>query len=293
MTVTTDKSGVYTDFQGLARLRNQAASDAPAALKEVGKQFESLFIQMMLKSMREATPKDPIFGSQDENTYRDLFDKQLSQELSARGGLGLAEIIVRQLQSKASDPPAPVSGSPVPMQAVSSRADAAGSSPAAFVHAVWPDAERAAKSIGVAPEVLVAQAALETGWGRDLIRDASGRSSNNLFGIKAGADWQGATVEVPTVEYRDGVAVTEHATFRAYDSPAAGFDDYVNLIRGHPRYREALAQAGDAKAYATALQRAGYSTDPHYADKLQGMLGSQALAQIPTGRRVAGGGSPA
>lgn len=283
MTVTTQQSGVYTDFQGLERLRSQASADAPAALKQVGKQFEALFIQMMLKSMRDATPGDPLFGSQEANTYRDLFDKQISQDMAARGGLGLAEIIVRQLQSHV-DAASASTTKPAAAGTLSSASASGGyASPADFVQATWPEAEHAAKALGVAPEVLVAQAALETGWGADVIRSADGRSSNNLFGIKAGADWQGPTVEVPTVEYRDGVAVTEQAAFRAYDSPAASFRDYANFIQAHPRYREALAHAGDSQAYTAALQQAGYATDPHYADKIQGVLGSRALAQAVAG----------
>lgn len=289
MSETTPSSGVYTDFQGLARLRSQAAANAPAALKEVGRQFESLFIGMMLKSMREASPGDPLFGNQEASTYRDLFDKQVSQDLAARGGLGLAEMIVRQLQTRVDAAPASAA-SPAPEGAPSASAGASDTSPTAFVQALWPEAARAAKAIGVAPEVLVAQAALETGWGRNVIRGADGGSSNNLFGIKAGADWQGATVEVPTVEYRDGVAVTEQARFRAYDSPAASIDDYVNYIQSHPRYREALAQGGDPQSYATELQRAGYATDPRYAEKIQGVLGGEVLARALAGLKPVDGG---
>jgi flagellar protein FlgJ len=133
--------------------------------------------------------------------------------------------------------------------------------PAEFASALQPEAEAAAKRLGVQPAVLLAQSALETGWGKHVSADRQG-SSNNFFNIKAGPDWHGPTVTVQTIEYRDGVAVREAATFRAYASPAESFADYVQLIEGSPRYSAARAEAADGERYLRELQRAGYATDP-------------------------------
>ena len=154
------------------------------------------------------------------------------------------------------------------------------SSPAEFASLVWPHAERAAARIGVAPEVLVAQSALETGWGRHVMQHRDGVSSHNLFGIKADRRWQGDKVHVSTLEYRDGVALNTRANFRAYQSFEKSFDDYVDFLQRNPRYREALQTTADPAAYFDALQRAGYATDPAYADKIKRILDSEPVRQI-------------
>jgi flagellar protein FlgJ len=289
MTTANASTNVYTDFQGLAQLRGKAAVDAPAALKEAGKQFEALFIQMMLKSMRQATPGDPLFGNKEGDLYRDLFDKQISQNMASKGSLGLADIIVKQLQrnaqlqQSASDTATQAAAKTAPGSdhGASVQSDArnkmAYTSPSAFIKDIWPHAQQAAKQLGVAPQVLVAQAALETGWGNGIIRHADGRSSNNLFGIKAGGTWQKDSVTVPTVEFRDGQAVKDKASFRSYDSFASSFEDYVQFLQGNPRYKEALTHAGNPEQFAAALQQAGYATDPQYAEKIQNVLGGDTL----------------
>ena len=152
------------------------------------------------------------------------------------------------------------------------------SSPTSFVKAIWPYAQASAEKLGVDPRVLVAQAALETGWGRGVIRHADGRSSNNLFGIKGGGSWQEETVSVPTLEYRDGVAVKERALFRSYDSLATSFHDYVQFLQNNPRYKEALMHVGDPQQFTSALQEAGYATDPRYAEKINQLIGGDTLA---------------
>jgi len=287
MTAAIPSSSVYTDFQGLAQLRLKAAKDAPAAIKEVGKHFEALFVQMMLQSMRKASPGDPLFGGQEGELYRDLYDKQISETMTSQKTLGLADIIVRQLQQHAQshqavEPSAVPTTPPAPVAAASKQAAAENaaiySSPSTFVKAIWSDAEQAAGQLGVDPQVLVAQAALETGWGRGVIRHADGRSTNNLFGIKAGSAWQKETAAVPTIEYRDGVAVKQVAAFRSYDSPTASFQDYVQFLRNNPRYKEALLHAGDPRQFASALQEAGYATDPRYAEKMSNVLNGDTLA---------------
>ncbi len=151
--------------------------------------------------------------------------------------------------------------------------------PATFVNALLPLAERVGAELGVDSRVLLAQAALETGWGQKLIARTDGSSSYNFFNIKAGRNWQGDVATVPTVEYRNGVAVRERAAFRAYQSPEQSFADYAQLIANSPRYRQALAQADDPRAYIHALGRAGYATDPNYADK---------VLQVMNGRHMSG-----
>ncbi len=156
--------------------------------------------------------------------------------------------------------------------------DARPGTPEAFVARIWPHAQRAAAELGVCPKVLVAQAALETGWGRHMIRGNAG-DANNLFGIKTGGRWSGETVTAATSEFRNGTRVQENAAFRAYRSIADSFGDYVALLKNSPRYAAALGQ-GTARAFANALQRAGYATDPQYAAKLT------AIAEGPTLNRA-------
>jgi flagellar protein FlgJ len=284
---------LYNDFQTIAGLRSDARRDAEGSLEEVAAQFESLFVQMMLKSMREATEKGGLFNSHQLETYEQMHDQQLSLELSGRGGIGLTEVLVRQLRSSADPAAAPDADAPAdfdispyrlqpfpspqavlgPQAPTASAPDkqAVAGTPADFVQRLQPLAEAAAQRLGVDPEVLVAQAALETGWGKHVVSDHSG-SSHNLFNIKAGADWRGPTVSVPTLEYRDGVAVRETASFRAYASEAESFADYQALIESSPRYRAALKSAADGEQYLRELQRAGYATDPRYADKVISIL---------------------
>ena len=281
---------VYTDFQGLAQLRAAARAHSPQALRQAAQQFEALFIEMMLKSMRKADFGDSLFDNRQVRFYRELFDHQLALQLSRTHTFGLARMLIKRLGGAEGTRTAPAANTsaagtaaPVPRPATvtpgapSEPAMRDYDTPADFARAVWPDLQRAAAALGVSPRVLLAQAALETGWGRNVIRRPDGRSSYNLFGIKAGGPWNGERVAVPTLEYQDGVAVKTLAQFRAYATPAAAVNDYVALLREDPRYREALAQAGDARAFAAALQRAGYATDPGYAHKISAVLGSRAM----------------
>jgi flagellar protein FlgJ len=295
MTVNSQANSVYTDFRGLSQLQYKAATDSPKALKEVGQHFEALFIQMMLKSMREATPDDPYFSGKGEALYRDLFDKQISMTMAKKSQLGLADLIVNQLrhnipsqnsnQNKDVQPQA--ANQPLSPKAAIDRDGrvsagavdkSAYATPSAFLKDIWPHAQQAAKQLNVDPHILVAQAALETGWGKSIIRHPDGSSSNNLFGIKAGATWHKDTASVATLEYRDGIAIKEHARFRAYDSLAESFQDYVDFLQNNPRYKNALASVGDPRQFAAALQGAGYATDPQYADKIQNVLNGDTMA---------------
>ncbi|GAB4356913.1 MAG: flagellar assembly peptidoglycan hydrolase FlgJ [Gammaproteobacteria bacterium] len=293
-------ASVYTDFHGLAALRHQAQTDKSAALRQVAEQFEALFMQMMLKSMRDATLEDGLFNSSQGEQYRDMLDSQLSLELSRGRGLGLAEAIVRQLgggtpepprseghgrfspqETGAVKPPPPVSAKtasePAQLTSAPRVPDTAEipdytESPFAFVQHILPYARKAASLLGLGPEVLIAQAALETGWGRGVIRDAAGESSHNLFNIKADSRWDGPVVAKRTLEYVDGVAVLEQANFRRYSSPVQSFEDYVDFLRSSPRYQEALQHDGDPARFVEGLQSAGYATDPDYANKIKEIM---------------------
>ena len=299
-----------TDFSSLAKLRYKAQTDQSSALREVAEQFEALFMQMMLKSMRDAKLSDGLFDSPQSDQYRDMLDTQLSVNLSQGRGLGLADVIVRQLgggdgvetPTPTSEvrgrslpnmvPPRPevhasahpsgessVTPSQVAVEEVSAPTSVELSSvadytatPMDFVRAVLPHAREAAAMLGLGPEVLIAQTALETGWGQGVIRDHHGDSSHNLFNIKADARWDGPVVAKRTLEYIDGVAVQQRANFRRYDSPVESFKDYVEFLRTSPRYQGALQHGGNAHRFLEELQDAGYATDPNYAYKIKGIL---------------------
>lgn len=288
---------MYTDTQGLSQLKLEARTDSrdPETLRKVAHQFEALFTQMLLKSMRDASFGNDLFESEENNLYRDLYDRQIALLLAKQKGLGIADMLVRQLAPNVDEQRpagAPVPGAaaapvparpavgPVPAPAPRASAEpaaAAFSAPADFVAALAPHAEAAARELGTRPEALLAIAALETGWGRAIMRSPDGRLSHNLFGIKADRRWDGATVTAQTIEFEDGVAVRRREVFRAYDSYAESFADFARFVRANPRYQEALAQAADPKAFAAALQRAGYATDPAYARKVSAILDGRAL----------------
>jgi flagellar protein FlgJ len=299
MTIPINKGSadVYTDFGGLAALKKSVRSNDPGALRQVAKQYESLFTRMMIKSMRDAVGKDPIFGSDQEESYQGMYDDQLSIELSKGKGLGLADVLVRQMQhltgsdqtdatdAKVTGGTAAVTPQPdvkagLRLFKQTSSAGQGASAPVTseaqsrFISELWPAAQEAGQQLGVDPRNLIAQAALETNWGKHVPSDASGRSSNNLFGVKAGGQWSGSSVSVGTQEYQNGVAVNTKGEFRAYDTRAQSFQDYVSLLRNSPRYAAALNTGGNVHAFASALQRGGYATDPDYASKISSIAGS-------------------
>ncbi len=303
MNASIDSARIYTDFEGLSRLKAEARRQSPEARREVARQFEALFLQLMLKSMRQAS--DALGGTDSEQLrfYRQMFDQQVALELAGSRGLGLAEVFERQL--RAGDGAArrmqggmEVPGRrPFPERAATAVEEAAlgpftesdwpPAGPEEFVRALWPAAEQAAARLGADPEVILAQAALESGWGRHTPRDARG-DSHNLFGIKADGSWRGERVSRPTLEYRDGVAVRERAEFRSYGSPLESLQDYVSFLRGNPRYRPALERAGEGIGFVRALQEAGYATDPAYAEKVERILRSDAFADAVARARSAG-----
>lgn len=267
-------SDFYADFQALAALRGEAGREARshATLQRVATEFEALFLQMILKNMRATALAEDPFASDEQKHYLEWFDAQIAAHLARGRGLGIARLLTAQLD------PAP-SGSVQSLGEVNPAGrvrttvaqtlatDGLGQSREQFVRTLWPHARRAAQALGVSAQALLAQAALETGWGKSVPRHPDGRTSHNVFAIKAGPDWTGERVRVATLEYEDGVAVRRHADFRAYGSYEEAFADYVRLLATTPRYRAALGQ-GEAEAFASALQEAGYATDPQYARKI-------------------------
>jgi flagellar protein FlgJ len=249
------------DFKQFAGMRRAADANDPAALREVARQFESIFTKMMLESMRSASFGDPLFGSDQTEMYQDMMDDQMAVQLSSGRGIGLADMLIRQLshggQAGGSSPPA-VDGQPAGLPVTDAQRRQ-------FIEDMLPHAREAARKLGVDERSVIAQAALETGWGTSRPADASG-DSHNYFGIKAGSGWRGERVSSNTTEFTDGVAATERAQFRAYGSVAENVGDYVRLLSS--RYAGALNTGSDTQAFASALQRGGYATDPRYADKL-------------------------
>ncbi|RLK48671.1 flagellar protein FlgJ [Alkalispirillum mobile] len=332
---------------GTAKLRQGLQNPSRESISQVAEQFESLFIQMMLKQMRSTTPGNDLFGGNAEDQYMEVFDQQIGMDMAGSGqGLGLAEMVERQMLQHAGlddegGNPAPRDLEDYRRQAIPARAtpaeraqplmdgadaeredvvpamsglkmpeiesevpsreaekrdgavdDAAGAageprasaggppwdSPEAFVNDLLPAAKETAAELGVSPRALIAQAALETGWGQHVINQGEG-SSHNLFNIKSHG-WEGESVTVPTLEYRDGVAQREQASFRAYQGVADSFRDYADFLQRNPRYSEALAQGQDPSAFVHALQDAGYATDPRYAEKLERVMNSEHLRHV-------------
>jgi peptidoglycan hydrolase FlgJ len=284
-----DLSGkLALDAKGLGELRQSAKQNSPEALKAAAKQFEALFMNMMLKSMRQATPQDGVFDSEQSRMYTSMLDQQLSQTLASRG-VGLADVLIRQLSSTIERQtldtkegqglaPGNLSNAPVNQKKVSdlpAKGAASLSLPAhvqAFQARLASHAEEASRATGVPAKFMLGQAALESGWGKKEIVAADGTPSHNLFGIKATGGWKGKVVEAATTEYVKGVAHKKIEKFRAYDSYADAFRDYGNLLRNNPRYQNVMASANDLTAFAQGLQRAGYATDPKYAEKLTRLI---------------------
>ena len=363
----------WTEMSGFQQLRASARNDGGKdALPAVAKQFEAIFTQMMLKSMRDANASmgSDIAGSEQANTYRDMFDQQLSLTLAnGRNGIGIAKMLIRQLGDKnkaaatepalagpaqgpllspaaisnanvravlqlgADEPQATTPGIPAMGNGLPSLLDAGkdaagdapwsgllgklgalgqsgvfgtvaqgaatvigaaakllpGGDPVNFVRALAPHAQAAADKLGVSVRALLAQAALETGWGKHLPNHGDGSSRNNLVGIEAGSSWDGAKVSVPTLEYENGVAVRRRDDFRAYESPSDSFADYARLLSESPRYARALGQGENIAGFAHALVRGGYATDPAYASKITAIANSPQMREALAALGISGG----
>ena len=271
-----DAAAAVTDFNQYAGLRAAAQRNDPAALRKAAQQFEALMTETLLKTSRQTQFGDDLTGEQGD-FYKDLFDQQMAMHLSAGKGLGLADMLVRQLGGAVAGAAPAAASAKAYAQTQASAGAGAGWKPKSaqdFVDAVRPHAEKAAAELGVPAKALIAQAALETGWGQHLPQQDGG--GLNLFGVKAGAGWNGATTARDTAEFRDGQWGSEKASFRSYGSIGAAFDDYVQFLKGNPRYAQAL-RSGDLQGFAHGLQKAGYATDPQYAQKLLRVANSAPL----------------
>jgi flagellar protein FlgJ len=291
----------YADPANLTALKREASKQSPEALRATARQFESLFTTMMLKSMRDASSAsggDSLFGSDQQDFYQDMFDQQLSAQLSKGKGLGLADMLVRQLMQATGgsldSEQDPADGSALAMPAVKAPPTRFDVNPATsanwpprtqedFVKAILPAATDAGQKLGVDPATIVAHAALETGWGKSVPMGADGRPSFNLFGIKAGSSWKGEIANHVTHEFQGGRMQEVKADFRSYASPEHSLGDYVRLLQSSPRYAAALGTGSDTGAFARALQRGGYATDPDYANKLTAVAARlKSHAALPT-----------
>lgn len=322
-------SSIFSDLQSLNGIRKQAAVDSRGAIKAAAKEFEAFFMNMMLKSMRQASEVmggDSLFGSEQEKMFIGMLDEQMSVELSQKGNLGIADLMTRNLLGenssivkgnsfsqinrtrKAIDYPADSAidvsqkdSSPQnknvqsvavvsetllsenqdiksiqlenelisqPIKAIKVEKKSLFSDAADFVKTLLPYAEKVAGKIGLDPKLLIAQAALETGWGKYIMHDSHGRPSHNLFGIKSNAQWKGESVKIDTLEVENGEFVKTKDDFRMYENFEKSFSDYINFLQSNPRYQDALDVVKDAKQFVQSLQSAGYATDPNYANKI-------------------------
>ena len=329
-------SKLYSDINSLQSIKTQAKTDEAGALREVAKQFEQIFLNQMLKSMRDAneviSDPDNVFTGGDVRFYQDMMDQQMSLDMVEGRGIGLTDVLVRQLsnqlkiaqasESDGDNKNAKVNTEDWLRKAYGNGANLAASavlgdynslspskndialqksidalkgkkaelyqqanadmpdrfgSAQEFVDKLMPLAQRVAGELGVDPKVLLAQAALETGWGKHMVRDGNGDNSFNLFNIKAGRSWDGEAKAANTLEFKDGVMVKEVAKFRSYDNYEDSFKDYVSFLKGSSRYQEAINAAADPEKYLKLLQKAGYATDPIYADKISSIYNSDII----------------
>lgn len=311
-------SGLSADTRSLDALRGAAARDPRTAVREAARQFESLFMHELLKSMRAATPTTGLMDNEATKLGTEMLDQQFAGKLTGLPG-GLSDAIARQLERQmglavsagsgglqggggAANSAAgfsPSSSLPTARGRVSAAVGSAAasapnstapsstapngtaSSAQSFIAAHTAAAREAEQRTGIPATFMIAQAAHETGWGRQPIRLPDGRASNNLFGIKAGAEWKGPVAEVTTTEFIDGVARKVTARFRAYASAAESFADYAKLMLGSSRYKGVLAQARTPEGFAQGLQEAGYATDPQYATKLHRVIQTTLRLQGP------------
>lgn len=313
MVTRTDAAFTYTNLNALQTLKRDARQGSPEAIQQTAQQFEALFLQTLLKGMRATQFDDSgLLNSEQSRFYQGLFDQQIALSLSQRNSLGLSNVIAQQLGGEDTlTPPTtilnitnPLARAPLSKPRATSEASAGqaiaaqapldntpfqASSPEAFVRHMWPHAQSIAQQFGVAPEFLVAQAALETNWGKSVPRFSDGRSSHNLFGIKADKGWQGERVVNTTLEFIDGLPMRRRDPFRAYRSYADSFADYANFLNSNPRYQDALSVRHDKSAFARALQQAGYATDPEYAAKIERLMNGSVFKKALQDLKFAAG----
>lgn len=283
------------DTQGFDAMRAQAAANPREAMKSAAKQFDAVFTQMMLKSMRDATPSDGPFDSHDTATFTSMMDQQLSQQMSSKG-IGVADAMLKQLmRNSGMSPDDANAGNNVALNALAKaysnpanngalkmgrgysansaltpavRGDGSSDKVDAFVDKLAAPAQAASAATGIPARFIIGQAALESGWGKREIRKTDGTTSHNIFGIKATDDWNGKTVATVTTEYVNGRPQRVVEKFRAYDSYEEAMTDYASFLKSNPRYAQVINSSRDVNGFAQGMQRAGYATDPHYAKKL-------------------------
>jgi flagellar protein FlgJ len=285
--MTYNLDSLALDPRALERLRADAGAAPEKAVRDASKQFEVMFVNMLMKSMRDAAPQDGPFDSDQTRMYTSMLDQQLAQTMASKG-IGLADVMARQLTkttTPSANPVTPGTAQTTTDKTASTEADPArptvrrNARARRFIDKMWPHAVEASRATGIPPQFILGQAALESGWGAREIRTSDGRSTHNLFGIKAGRSWTGQTSSTGTTEYAQGTKQRAVEKFRSYGSYAEAFRDYANLLKNNPRYAQALQAGADPAAFAQGLQKAGYATDPAYASKLTRVIMSSALRQ--------------
>ncbi|MBN9227912.1 MULTISPECIES: flagellar assembly peptidoglycan hydrolase FlgJ [Legionella] len=284
--------GIATsDFNALNELKVQAQNNAKEALPEAAKQFEGIFLQSMLKSMRmgqhfleESSP----FRGKDRETFQDMLDAQYASTIANSKSVGLADMLAKQMEHNLptiEQPEKSTTDKPVNSNAISTmpvkeeKQDKPTTTIDEFVKSIWPQAKQAASAIGLDPKILMAQAALETGWGKFVTKDIDGTSSNNLFNIKSGDSKEFDSVNVKTTEYIADTPIKMNASFRKYPSVEQSFNDYISLIKENERYQTALASTSNPELYVNELHKAGYATDPNYGTKILSIYRGEELNQ--------------
>ncbi|EWG67291.1 Peptidoglycan hydrolase FlgJ [Enterobacter sp. DC4] len=283
--------GAAFDQHSLDKLKLAAENNSPGAMKAAARQMEGLFVQMMLKSMRDASFKGGMLDSEQSSMFTSMYDQQIAQNIASTGKMGFADLFMAQVTGHrpaptiTSSPEVPSGSIPIPLRstvpfrlahvsgqkAQDHEDDENHRDSTSFISRLLAPAMAVARHSGIPHQLIIAQAALESGWGNREIPTQSGKPSHNLFGIKATPDWQGKTTQITTTEYKDGVPYKVKGDFKVYASYTEALSDYVALLKNNPRYRNVL-QSSSPELAAKALQHAGYATDPGYAKKLIGII---------------------
>lgn len=279
-----------SDIRALANLRNSASTDPKAAVKEAARQFEGIFMQQLMKSMREASMSSGMLDNAGTKMGTEMLDAQFANQMTGLKG-GLSDVIARQLERQLGEPLANIAADAAKAAAEQpTLKDAKAALPLpnslngkdrqiGFLKLHDGAAKAAEAATGIPANFMVAQAAHESGWGRHEIKNTDGSTSFNVFGIKAGGSWKGPTTEVTTTEVIDGQARKVKAKFRAYGSYEEAFTDYAKMMKNNPRYSKVVASGTSAQGFAQGLQKAGYATDPEYASKLTRMINTTLRLQ--------------
>lgn len=325
------QASIYSDLNSLDSIRKMGRTDEAGAMKKAAKEFEAFFMNMMLKSMRQSSEvigENPLTGSPQEKMFTAMMDEQMAVDLSQKGLLGIADLMMSQFyQAKGKTPGSPeMLNAPLPQfsgnvpaaHSLSSQVAAAKAlqteniaparlpehAPKAeqkkiekvkvekkalfsqaeeFISSLLPYAKNAARKLDLDPKLLIAQAALETGWGKFIMHDDAGKPGYNLFGIKAGKSWQGESIKIDTLEVENQQFKKVKASFRKYQNFAQSFDDYVDFVKQDPRYSKAVSLRKKPAEYIEQLQKSGYATDPNYASKIMSIFKENILNKAGAG----------